>query len=185
MRVLALNKAQAQVADPASERTGVFTSGIVSTAPGRDIALFFTGRQHAGENLADVLKRRAAELTPPIQMCDALSRNLPKLPKALNIIVGHCVAHARRRFVEVTPNFPDECRFVLEIFREIYVNDAAAREQNMTAEQRLAFHQTHSGPVMKQLKAWLKVLVAVSECTISVDDAAPGRRTDDRGARRQ
>lgn len=154
MRVLALNKTQTHVADAASERTGVFTSGIVSTAPSRDIALFFTGRQHAGENLRDVLKQRAAELTPPIQMCDALSRNLPK---ELEVIVGHCLAHSRRRFVEVTPNFPDECRFVLETFREIYVNDAAAREQNMTAEQRLAFHQTHSGPVMKQLKAWLRV----------------------------
>jgi transposase len=156
MRVLSLNKTQAHIADPASERTGVFTSGIVSIAPGRDIALFFTGHQHAGENLADVLKRRAAELTAPIQMCDALSRNLPKLPKTLEIIVGHCLAHSRRRFVEVTPNFPEECRFVLERFREVYVNDALAREQNMTAEQRLAFHQTHSGPVMKQLKDWLK-----------------------------
>jgi hypothetical protein len=156
MRILALNKVQAHVADAASERTGVFTSGIVSTAPGRDIALFFTGRKHAGENLADVLKRRAAELTAPIQMCDALSRNLPKLPRQLQIIVGHCLAHSRRRFVEVTANFPEECRFVLERFREVYVNDALAREQNMTAEQRLAFHQTHSGPVMKQLQVWLK-----------------------------
>ena len=154
MRVLALNQSQGQVADAAPERTGVFTSGIVSIAPGRDIALFFTGRQHAGENLRDVLKQRAAELTTPIQMCDALSRNLPK---ELEIIVGHCLAHSRRRFVEVTPNFPDECRFVLETFREIYMNDAAAREQNMTAEQRLAFHQAHSGPVMKQLKVWLNV----------------------------
>ncbi len=153
MRVLALN--QAQAANAASERTGVFTSGIVSIAPGRDIALFFTGRQHAGENLADVLKRRAAELKAPIQMCDALSRNLPKLPKELEIIVGHCLAHSRRRFVEVTPNFPEECRFVLERFREVYVNDALAREQNMTAEQRLAFHQTRSRPVMEKLKVWL------------------------------
>ncbi|HZQ56124.1 MAG TPA: IS66 family transposase [Bryobacteraceae bacterium] len=156
MRVLALNKAQTHIADAASERTGVFTSGIVSIAPGRDIALFFTGRQHAGENLADVLKRRAAELTPPIQMCDALSRNLPKPPKALEIIVGDCLAHSRRRFVEVTHNFPEECRFVLETFREVYLNDALAREQNMTAEQRLAFHQTHSGQVMTQLRVWLK-----------------------------
>jgi hypothetical protein len=69
MRVLALNKAQAHAADAGSERTGVFTSGIVSTASGRDIALFFTGHQHAGENLADVLKHRAAELNAPIQMC--------------------------------------------------------------------------------------------------------------------
>ena len=64
--------------EPSDERTGVFTTGIVSTGE-RKIALYFTGRQHAGENLADVLKRRAAELPPPIQMCDALSRNVPKL----------------------------------------------------------------------------------------------------------
>jgi transposase len=156
MRVLALNQAQAHAADAASKRTGVFTSGIVSTAPGRDIALFFTGRRHAGENLAEVLKHRAAELSAPIQMCDALSRNLPKLPKELEIIVGHCLAHSRRRFVEVTPNFPEECQFVLETFGVIYGNDALAREQNMAPEERLAFHQVHSGPVMEQLRIWLR-----------------------------
>jgi transposase len=135
MRVLALNRAQADAADTAPERTGVFTSGIVSTTAGREIALFFTGHQHAGENLADVLQRRAAELSAPIQMCDALSRNLPKLPAELEIIVGHCLAHSRRRFVEVTPNFPEECRFVLESFRTVYANDAVAREQNMTCNR--------------------------------------------------
>ena len=36
------------------ERTGVFSSGIVSTGQGWKIALYFTGRQHAGENIADV-----------------------------------------------------------------------------------------------------------------------------------
>jgi transposase len=141
--------------DDAAERTGVFTSGIVSTAQGQNIALFFTGRQHAGENLADVLKRRAAELAPPIQMCDALSRNLPKLPEKLEVIVGHCLAHARRRFVEVTPNFPEECRHVLEQLGEVYSNDARAREQGMMREERLRFHQLHSGPVMDQLQGWL------------------------------
>jgi hypothetical protein len=59
-------------------RTGVFTSGIVSILGGWKIALYFTGWKHAGENLADVLRRRAAELDAPIQMCDALSRNTPK-----------------------------------------------------------------------------------------------------------
>src|SRR6266849_4587353 len=63
------------------DRTGMFTSGIVATAAGQKMALFFTGDKHAGENLADVLKRRAAKLPPPIRMCDALSRNVPKLPR--------------------------------------------------------------------------------------------------------
>ena len=160
MRVLALNKTLAHAATGGQERTGVFTSGIISIAPGKNIALFFTGRQHAGENLADVLRRRSAELHAPIQMCDALSRNLPKLPKELEIIVAHCLAHSRRRFVEVTANFPEECRFVLESFRAVYVNDAQAREQKMTAEQRLAFHQSHSKPVMEKLKVWLQTQFA-------------------------
>jgi len=72
MRVLALTAEQrrAAAADEATDaRTGVFTSGIVATRDGHRIALFFTGRQHAGENLAAVLAQRAAELAPPIQMC--------------------------------------------------------------------------------------------------------------------
>jgi hypothetical protein len=115
----------------------------------------FTGRKHAGENLSDVLKQRAAGLAAPIQMCDALSRNLPKLPRELEIIIAHCLAHARRYFVEVTPNFPQECQFVLESLGEVYGYDEAARAQGMSPEQRLHFHQEHSGPVMEKLHIWL------------------------------
>ena len=102
MPVLALER---EARDP-PERKGVFTSGIVATQAGRRMALFFTGHRHAGENLAAVLAQRARELGPPVQMCDALARNLPKLPEPLEVIVGHCLAHSRRRFVEVVANFP-------------------------------------------------------------------------------
>jgi transposase len=151
MRVLSLDRD----ADINAERTGVFTSGIVSIGEGHRIGLYFTGRKHAGENLADVLKQRAVGLGATIQMCDALSRNLPKLPEKLEIIVGHCLAHARRHFVEVTPNFPQECRFVLESLGEVYGYDEAARAQCMSPEQRLRFHQEHSNPVMEKLHIWL------------------------------
>jgi len=134
-----------------SDRTGIFTSGIVSTREGRRIALFFTGRQHAGENLADVLAERAKTIPAPIQMCDALARNLPK---QLELIVANCIVHARRRFVEVAPNFPEECRHVLEVLGRVYANDAMAHEQKMSAEERLHFHQAHSGPLMDELKQW-------------------------------
>jgi hypothetical protein len=60
---------------PGDKRTGTFTSGIVSMVGAWTIALFFTGWKHAGENLAEILKQRASELPPPIQMSDALSRN--------------------------------------------------------------------------------------------------------------
>jgi transposase len=154
MRVLRMER------EPGDDRTGVFTSGIVSTAAGRKIALYFTGRQHAGENLADVLKRRAAELATPIQMCDALARNTPKLSGGTEILLAHCLAHGRRQFVEVAQNFPGECRHVLESLGEVYANNANAREQRLSAQDRLAFHQQHSGPVMGRLHGWLEAQLA-------------------------
>jgi transposase len=154
MKVLKLER------EPGDERTGVFTSGIVSTAQNWKIALYFTGRQHAGENIADVLKQRAEESSPPIQMCDALSRNVPKLPAGVEILLANCLAHGRRQFVEVAANFPDECRYVLELLGQVYGRDAEARAQALMPEQRLQFHQEHSGPVMEQLHSWLEVQFA-------------------------
>jgi hypothetical protein len=72
MKVLELSREQraaAAVDAPGDERSGVFTSGIISTTEQHKVALFFTGVRHAGENLADVLQRRTAERTTPIQMC--------------------------------------------------------------------------------------------------------------------
>jgi hypothetical protein len=155
--------ADAAVADPtASEsadpsptaRRGMFTSGIVSTRGGQRIALFFSGRQHAGENLADVLARRVADLGPPIQMCDALSRNLPV---DLQTVLAHCLAHGRRQFVDVAERFPGPCRHVLEQLAVVYKNDALAREQKLSPEARRQYHQIHSGPVLERLKNWLSV----------------------------
>ena len=138
-------------AKDASKRKGIFTSGIVSTNDDRTITLFFTGRRHAGENLAEVLRHRTAELSPPIQMCDALSRNEPK---GLETILANCNAHGRRQFVEVAENFPDECRYVLETLGDVYKNDAIARQRNLSPDERLYFHQAESGPLMKKLEEW-------------------------------
>jgi len=138
--------------DETFDRRGMYTTGIISTGDGHKIALFLSGRQHAGENLKDVLVQRAKDLPPPTQMCDALSRNLPG---ELQTILGNCLAHGRRRFVDVFDHFPEECRHVLEALAAIYHNDALAREQNLSPQQRLEFHQRESGPVMEELHVWL------------------------------
>src|SRR6266699_2001455 len=142
-------------------RTGVFTTGIVSTREGRKIGLFFSGRKHAGENLADVLARRARELSSPIQMCDGLSRNLPR---QLKVILGNCLAHGRRHVIEAAANFPEECAYILETLGKVYHNDALARERGMTPPQRLTFHQAESGPLMDQLKIWFAQQIDEKRC---------------------
>jgi transposase len=157
MRVLGLAR------EPSDERTGVFTSGIVSTKQGQKIALYFTGRQHAGENLRDVLQHRVAELARPIQMCDALSRNTPKLSDGAEILLANCLAHGRRQFVEVATNFPEQCRYVLEMLGHVYKYDADARQRHLSPAERLEFHRQHSGPVMQQLHDWLEAQFALKQ----------------------
>jgi transposase len=153
MRILRLAR------EPGDKRTGTFTSGIVSMLGAWTIALFFTGWKHAGENLAEVLKQRARELPAPIQMSDALSRNSPKV-EGVEPLQANCLAHGRRQIVEVADNFPEECRYVLETLREVYHHDAQAREQAMSPEQRLRFHQERSGPLMKGLHEWMEAQLA-------------------------
>jgi hypothetical protein len=167
MKILALARAspprgeEEKAASSSKERTGLFTTGIVATTrQGRRIALFFTGRNHAGENLARVFVERVKGLAPPIQMSDALSRNVPKLPEKLEILWGNCTAHARRQFVQVTPNFPQECQFVLESLREVYRYDGEAEAQGLSPEARLRYHQEHSQPVTDALQAWFKAQFA-------------------------
>ena len=153
MRILDLRRPGSATATQMNpKRKGTFTSNLLAYVESRPVALYFTGWQHAGENLGQVLRRRSANLEPPIQMCDALSRNLSP---ELTTILAHCLSHGRREFVTMAPNFPNECRHVLEALGEVYRVDAQAREQEMNPEQRLVHHQTHSQPVMEQLKAWL------------------------------
>jgi transposase len=181
MKVLALGQAAAEPAASAAEptgvpaaaptaqgrtdpegagdacgRKGVFTSGIVSKTGDHQIALFFTGHKHAGENLFDLLQQRSSELGPPIQMCDALSRNVPA---ALRTLLANCLAHGRRRFVDVAGSFPAECLQVLEILKDVYHNDAIAKGRGMSPEERLRFHQAQSGPRMAELQAWMETQI--------------------------
>ncbi len=155
-KILALmkhNKATKDDSPKSDERTGIFTTGIVALKDDNRIALYFTGNQHAGENLADVLRLRPTTLGAPIHMCDALSRNIPKDFKT---ILVNCMTHCRRNFVDVFDNFPGECRHVLEVLRDVYRNDEIARERNLSSEQRLVWHQAESAQLMDGLEQWLE-----------------------------
>jgi hypothetical protein len=148
MRVLRI------IREASDKRTGVFTTGIVSIVGQWKIALFFTGPKHAGENIAQVLKQRAEGLPPPIQMCDALSRNMPKLA-GMKILLAHCLAHGRRQIVDQAENFPEECQYVLDTLGSVYHNDELTRERSLSPAERLSFHQEHSAPLLKKLKEWM------------------------------
>jgi hypothetical protein len=135
----------------APDRTGLFTTGIVSIASGRTLALFFTGRKHAGENLADLLCLRAAGLDPAMLMCDGLDRNVPK---GHAVVESNCGAHARRQYVDQAVNWPRECRYVLETYGKVFKIDELCRKEVLSDEERLRRHQAESGPLMAEIKTW-------------------------------
>ena len=135
------------------DRKGTFTTGVLSYYLQHKIYLFYSSRKHAGENMMDVLAKRSQDL-PPIQyMCDALSRNMPE---ALKAILINCLSHARRKFVEIESFYVEECGYVINALAQVYHHEAITKEQLHSAEQRLAFHQEHSGPIMEALHHWLK-----------------------------
>lgn len=133
------------------DRTGIYTSGILSTRAGIEIALFFTGNYHAGENLEMLLSQRNSELSLPIQMCDGLLSNTSM---DVETILANCNSHARRNFAELVNKYKHETKHVLEQFKLVYKNDDVTKKQKMTDDERLAYHQTHSKPVMDELLKW-------------------------------
>jgi len=156
MRVHSLRQQLRQAPAPpqGKKRTGIFTTNIVSQVGPHPVALFFTGDKHAGENLDQLLQRRAAGLDQPLQMCDGLSRNHSQ---EFETILCNCILHGRRMFVDVVEDFPEECRLVVESLRDVYRVDAQAKEQKLSDADRLALHQERSRPVMDTLHAWMSV----------------------------
>ncbi len=138
------------------ERKGLFTTAIVAKCAVGPVVLFASGRAHAGENLADLLARRDAQLPAPTQMCDGLDRNLPD---EHDVVLANCLAHARRHIVDEVGNHPEICRHILVELGKVFRNEDACRRGGMAGDERLALHQRESGPVMRELKAWIDELV--------------------------
>lgn len=134
-------------------RSGVYSSGLVaSLADGHNIVLYQTNIGHAGEFIDETLSQRGSCHPPPLLMSDALSSNRP----SLGYEVQHCLcnSHGRRQFAEVLNQFPEEVEQVLKWYGEIWRYDDEARELRLNAERRLAWHEKHSLPVMKQIRDW-------------------------------
>ncbi len=141
-------------ADPPPQRTGMHTTVLLFEGE-QAICLYFSGRQHAGENLDDILEFRDPDLPPIQQMSDGLSANTPQQHQAQTLDIN-CIVHGRRNFVELEDYFPDECSRVIDAIAEIYKNEAHCKKYKLTPQQRLAYHQAHSQAVMDGLKAWME-----------------------------
>ena len=126
------------------------TTALVVRYEGKQIAIYRSGRTHAGSNLAGLLTKRAADIPEIILMCDALAANLSKVKSSRS---GYCLVHARRELYDIREKYPAESTYVFNIIREIYRNEEEAVLMNPA--ERLAHHQEKSAPVMRVLREWI------------------------------
>jgi transposase len=148
-----LAAAQAQGVSTPNERTGMHTTALVVKVGEHTAILYYSSRRHAGENLQELLDKRATGLAKPLALSDALASNAVANESA--VLRCHCLAHGRRKFSDLEEVFPHECQGVLEVLRQVFAHDEQARLAQLSPEARLAYHQAQSQPLMDELKRWL------------------------------
>jgi transposase len=136
-------------------RTGLYTTGMVAKAgepqAGPRIALYRSGRKHAGENSSELLEKRREGVGPPIRVGDGASANRVG---SVTCVEARCWAHVRRKFVEIEGAFPEQAGHVLDCIRELYRIEKTTRQ--MSPDERLAVHREQSAPMLEALKSWVE-----------------------------
>src|SRR4029434_4789638 len=95
---------------------------------------------------------RGAGRSKPLVMSDALPSNNAEED---TLIRCHCLAHGRRKFSELDEAFPAESAVVVNARKDVFDHEKYTRTEQMPVQERLAYHQRKSGPIMKRLKRWL------------------------------
>lgn len=135
------------------DRKGVFTSVVNAAVDSHPTSLFFIGRDHAGEAMAEVLKNRI--IPAPFQvMADGSSKNPTDHEDAIDL---NCNSHNRRNFADIQTAFPLATEFVVKAYKEIYKNESQCKEDNFSPSKRLEYHREHSLPIMAGMKKALEL----------------------------
>jgi transposase len=150
-RVVALIEENRHPEVPA--RTGRSTTGLIAEVEGRRICVYYAGRPPAGENLAALLRKREPQRDKPLVMSEALASHAAD---DQTLSRCHGLAHGQRKFRALDADFPGESAVVTQVLRQGCEHDEAARERRLSADERLAYHQTYRGPLLEGLKAWLE-----------------------------
>lgn len=146
---LATNKAAAHK----GEKKACYTTGFVSAHDNHLSYIFMTGNKPAGQNIGPILKLRDPKLDAPYLMCDGLTANIPEgISKDLYTLC-YCLVHARRQFYELPEGYDDLADEVIRRIGKIYDHENHAKK--MPTEERLAYHEKHSTPIMDELNTYL------------------------------
>jgi len=78
-------------------------------------------------------------------------RGYNKLKSLDGVTLGHCWAHVRRKFIEIEPNYPDECKEILDLIDKLFVIERQAK----SFEELKVLRKNHSKPLIEEIAMWL------------------------------
>ena len=79
-----------------------------------------------------------------------------QLNRSEAIDLVHCMAHARRKFVDAQNTDPPRAEYFLENVQRLYKIERQAREEKMNDELRLDLRKQKAVPILEQVGRWLK-----------------------------
>ena len=138
------------------ERKGVFSTAMVGIRDGREVALFVTSQKHAGENLKEMIHLRDEDRSKIITMNDAASR---AMPKDLVAEICNCLTHGRRNFFDLLEDYPQQVKHVLNLISKVYRAEHEAKDLDLSAEERVKYHQKKSQRAMERLWRWCHKMI--------------------------
>ena len=76
--------------------------------------------------------------------------------KKEGITLLHCMAHARRKFIEAQNNDAARCSYALEQIQQLYAIERDCKEKKLTNQQRQGIRQQKAIPILEHLGSWMK-----------------------------
>ena len=122
---------------------------VYNHSPGKMV--FFDYQEGRGESGPQgILKEYKGYLqTDGYQVYDAFD-------KREEIILLHCMAHARRYFIEAVNNDADRANYALERFQQLYAIERNCKEKNLTHQERKEARKKEALPILEELGSWMK-----------------------------
>jgi transposase len=89
-----------------------------------------------------------------VVMCDGYAVYSALSKKHKGLLLAHCWAHVRRKFVEVDEHEPGRCTEVLDLIGKLFDVERRARDGNLDEAALLALRRAESKPIVDAIQAW-------------------------------
>ena len=116
----------------------------------RDLVLFDYQPGRGREGPSEVLK----DFKGHLQTDGYAAYNIFDQQKDITLL--HCMAHARRKFVEARLNDQARADYVLQQIQELYAIERKADLEQLTTEQVLSIRRDKAVPILKALDRWMQ-----------------------------